>query len=215
VTVSLSRGKQQQQEVGTGMAVKPGPKSNVSQPRARTRQTTPPPTTITSVVKSAYSLDRVFTESTDSKGHYEQIRSVKITPAIEVLIMQAVDDNLDYRNSTQAFVRDAIVHRLHYLHTNPGSTIDRESLAQELIRVEMLAIQAKDKAVEDQCRMLEETTDICIAAENFGVLNSLLDKISENLAEIDYPAGHRRQLEDALDYAFQSMASGRAPRRSR
>lgn len=171
-------------------------------------------TSIATVVKSAYSQDRLYTDSTDSKGHYEQF-AIKVTPPVEALIRQAVDDNLDYRGSVQAFTRDAIIHRLHYLHSNPGSTINPISLSQEILRAEMQAILRADQAVTAQCEMMDEVIQICLTSEDWGALNSLIEKIEFDLENIEFAPGHREQLETSVRAAFHAMKSGRAPRRAK
>lgn len=169
---------------------------------------------IMTVVKSAYSLDRLYTDSTDNKGHYEQF-AMKVTPAVEALMQQAVDDNLDYRGSVQAFTRDAVIHRLHYLHHNVGSTINPISLAQEIMRAEMQATIAADAAVSAQCEMMTQVVDICVGSEDWGTLNSLIEKIEHDLETIDFPPGHREQLHGSIEHALHAMSTGRAPRTSR
>ena len=163
---------------------------------------------LSTIVKSAYSATKLYVDSTDSKGHYEQL-NVKITPTMETLIMQAIDDDQGYSRSRQAFIRDAIVHRLHYLHSNPGSTIDPVVLNREIQVAEMNRIKAADKAVMDQCDLMKEIIDITVENSDWDTLNHRIEEVQAQLESFEYPPGQRIKLQDVVDLAMKSMSEGR------
>lgn len=64
----------------------------------------------------SYSPNKFYTRSTDSKGHREEIR-LKLSPDLADALSIIVQSKAipEYR-TVQDIIRDAIVHRLHYLH---------------------------------------------------------------------------------------------------
>lgn len=63
----------------------------------------------------AYSPDRFYTRATDGKGHAELLH-LKLPPELASALAQIVQSRAipEYR-TVQDLIRDAIVHRLHYL----------------------------------------------------------------------------------------------------
>lgn len=198
-------------------ARKSGPKSNVTaQFRGRQAQsgqssTTRPAPSITTITRSSYSPDKLYTDSTDTKGHYEQI-NVKIPPQLEALIMQALDGNPDYGNSRQAFIRDAIVHRLHYIHTQPGSTIDPMSVSRHLMLAEMRRIQFIDEAIKEQARHFDQMVATCIENDDMVQLSALIDQLDTDLQDQEFTPGHYELLSGCLKNAVVAMQQTRITR---
>lgn len=173
--------------------------------RASTINARSAPSGLSTIVKSVYSPDKLYTEMTDTKGHYEQVNT-KITPSVEAMVMQAVDDNLDYRGSKAAFIRDAIIHRLHYLHNNPGSTIDHNSVQRELHVAAMNLTHRKQRAVVEQCDLMRSTVDVCVRSKDWDSLNTHIEWMQSQLEGHVYPEGQRHMLQTVIDEALTAMS---------
>ena len=64
---------------------------------------------------SSYDVNKLYTQSADPKGHSDVLH-VRIKPWISSKIAELIASRqLDYK-TIQEFVRDALVHRLHYWH---------------------------------------------------------------------------------------------------
>lgn len=191
---------------------KTGPKSNVTPSRTSSQNVNSPQSTIMSVVKASYSRDKLYLDSVDNKGHYEQTH-VKYPPSIEVLMRQAVDDNPGYRGSLQAWMRNAHIHQLKYEADNPGSTIDPAAVAQEIRRMDFERALMKDRGVKEDCSKLLEVAEMCVDTQDYGLLNSFIEKMQEDLANIEYSPGHIQEYEDSISEAMEMMAASRKRRR--
>lgn len=71
-----------------------------------------------------YAPDKFYTRSTDAKGHTRQLR-MSIPPEVMAQVAELIQSRRvpDYK-TIEAFARDAIVHRLHWL----GENLDDEKL---------------------------------------------------------------------------------------
>lgn len=170
--------------------------------------------TVISIVRSNYDPNKLYTDSTDSKGHYEQINT-KLPPSLEALIARAVDDNPGYQRSRQAFVRDAIVHRLHFLHTNPASTIDPVALELYVWRAQMDADLALDQQIKHDVDKFHEVLEICIASRNWSRLNVYIERLQQMLDEQELAPGHHDLISDAVADAMSAMSDATDTRKRR
>ncbi len=161
---------------------------------------------VINITKSSYNADKLYTDSTDAKGHYEQI-NVKVPPSVDALIMQAVDDNPGYNRSRQAFIRDAIVHRLHYVHMSQGSTIDPVVIEQMVFRAQMQSYLAMNEQVTQDATMFREVLAIGVELRDWSSVNQYIEQIQNQLETLTLSEGHRDILEQCVADGLRAMAA--------
>lgn len=97
-----------------------------------------------SVQSHGYKISNFYTRSTDSRGHKESIH-LKVPPEIASTMSQIVQKgSIPQYRTVQDLIRDAIVHRLHYL--NEQHLMDQES--HRLVHAHIL--------ISNQIRMMED-----------------------------------------------------------
>lgn len=155
---------------------------------------------------SQYNLDKYYTASTDSKGHYEQIR-VKITPNMEAMIADIVSQVPDYR-SREDFVRDAMLHRIMYLQTQIANGVqltDENTLRRELHSSEMERYRNSLAAMNDYIKACHDTIEVMTEAHDWRSLEELLSEMEYRAADGSLPDTQRKTLEDTIDYGWTTM----------
>lgn len=169
------------------------------------------------VTKNGYDPSKLYIESTDRNGHYERTQQIKIPPAVEVLIMQAVDGNPGYNKSSQAFIRDAIIHRLAWIDQNPGSNVDSLQLALEVNRNQMSAYLRLCEQIKQDLTMFEQVMQQCEEAEDWSLMNMYIENLQATLdnEDLHISPGHRQQMEQAIEEAMEAMAESTSKRKRR
>lgn len=94
-----------------------------------------------------YSLDQFYVRTTNRHDHSQQV-NVRIPPDVYAMVMELVDP-IPYYSSFQAFIRDAIVHRAHYL-AHEAENLD----VMEWLVLEMAS--AKNEMLEAETAMIEK-----------------------------------------------------------
>lgn len=166
------------------------------------------------VVKSGYDPTKLYIESTDRNGHYEQV-GTKIPPAVEAMIEQAVAGNPGYK-SRAAFVRDAIIHRLAYIEMNPGATIDPLQMRMEIVRHEMQNQMRVHEQIMNDLKMFDQVMEQCLEVQEWSMMNTIIERYQEMLDSLPNMApGHREMIEEAIEDAMEAMskASDKSKRR--
>lgn len=167
--------------------------------------------TLPTVVKVGYSEDKFYTDSTDSKGHYEEIR-VKVPPNMMAIIEKAVE--LYGLDSKQAFMRDSLVHRSHYLANNPNGLLDPAMVEREITMAEYAAIIKADKDVKEQVEQAREAYARCVESEDWTRLNSVIERCQLQIENTPtMPEGHRAMLEAVCDEGWEFIDTHKARQR--
>ena len=186
---------------------------------ARTTPSTTPSLSsqMIAVTKNGYDPSKLYIESTDRNGHYERTQQIKIPPAVEVLIMQAVDGNPGYNKSSQAFIRDAIIHRLAWIDQNPGSNIDSLQLALEVNRNQMSAYLKLCEQITQDLKMFDQVMEQCEAAEDWSLMNMYIENLQATLdnEDLTISPGHREAMQVAVEDAMQAMTDANTKRKRR
>lgn len=167
------------------------------------------------VTKNGYDPNKLYIESTDRNGHYEQMRNLKFPPAVEALIMQAVDGNPGYGKSMQAFIRDAIIHRLAWIDQNPGSNVDSLQLALEVNRNQMSAYLKLCEQIQQDLKMFDQVMEQCTEAEDWSLMNMYIENLQATLdnEDLNISPGHREAMQEAVEDAMQAMADANTRRK--
>jgi len=156
---------------------------------------------------AAYDRDAIYSHSTDSKGHYEQAR-VKITPSMEAEIAELVASKLRGYRTVEDFIRNAIVHQLHYEMTNvwpqAASVITAEMRQSELNRD-----QARIDSWAITINSTMEVGEALLAAGALEELGSLLTRYDQDFENQDLPIVKRNELVDVLDTLHDRLKRAR------
>lgn len=119
----------------------------------------------------SYALDKFYTRSTDAKGHTRQLR-MSIPPEVMAQIAELIQSHRvpDYK-TIEAFARDAIIHRLHWL----GENLDDSKLKA---------------AVQEQAAWAAAHTLEMNLEANVAHVDSLRDRIKKAIQHKDWYALH-------------------------
>lgn len=107
----------------------------------------------------AYSQNKFYTKATDGRGHSENVQ-VKLSPNIIGALSSIVQSKgiPEYR-TIQDIIRDAVVHRLHYLYSS-GVVHGVNSLVRwEIAIQEMLEYQQRAMAFETVVKQAVQTAN--------------------------------------------------------
>lgn len=157
---------------------------------------------------TGYDRDEIYAHSTDTKGHYEVLRT-KVTPSIEAEIAELVASKVrtGYR-TVEDFIRNAIVHQLHYEMTTvrPGldPVITAEMRMSQLNRYNAL-LQSWDSTVKATI----ETGEALLAAGALEELGTLLTQYDQDFENQDLPIVKRKELEEVLENLHDRLKRAR------
>lgn len=144
-----------------------------------------------------YHRGEIYAHSTDGKGHYESVR-VKITPSVEAEIAQLVASRIrDYR-TVEDFVRNSIIHQLHYeistVWPQGLNILDAETMRSDINRRQAQIDTWRERIV--QVSNLGEQYLNIGALEEMGVF---LTQYDQDFMNTDMPEVLRQELEAVLD----------------
>lgn len=162
--------------------------------------------------KSVYDVNKCYTNSTDSKGHYERSR-LKMTPSLQAMIEKVVMEVPDY-DSVEDFLRDSALHRLMHYQNN-GITSNESDMKRELHSSEMARMRARMEAQEGYVESCKQTVDMALEAQDWAQLADIISEMEDQAQTGMYPTGIHNKLTDAIEDAWQRMASGRSSRADR
>lgn len=130
----------------------------------------------------SYDVTTYYTRSTDGRGHYEQLRNVKISSSLHAVLSQMIHERAipEYRSIADV-IRDSLIHRMHYVKAN----FDRLStpINAEIVLGEMHVRQARNQqrqevidAYEDQLRQFEKDEDWQAIVDGVDAMGTLVDE---------------------------------------
>ena len=171
---------------GTVSPIEPAKRRRKLRDRSATRETYDP-TSAGDV--AGYGQDKFYVASTNGHDHSEQVR-VKVPPGVAAAMGAAIESWPIY-SSRNDFVRDAIVHRLHWLNEQSAIPEIREYLLFETS--ERLFNDRKLRTQRFQ-KMLDEAAEALIAAreaqDQFEIAN-LVEHLDTLADDLDAPWGDR------------------------
>lgn len=146
-----------------------------------------------------YSPDKIYSASTDGRGHYEQVR-VKLPPSIEHLISQVTGEHDEFRGR-EDFIRNAIFHALHRWITEAPNPEPRllAALQAEQARAEMEMLQRFNEAHEEAILRASDAINDLLSAKDWDELNELVEMLDTFAADDTIPAGFRARYEQVAD----------------
>jgi len=127
-----------------------------------------------------YSLDEFYTRATNQHDHSRSIR-VHLPPDLSGRIAKVVEDVPLYRN-TSDLIRDAIVHRLHYLdESGYDLKLIRDAQAMEMVMSRMEAQVERNKIQEQMIVNLKESIAQARALNQMEYLEDLKEQVMDLL----------------------------------
>lgn len=136
----------------------------------------------------SYSLDEVYSRSTDGRGHSANLGQVKVSPEMAGEIGALVASGVipEYRTA-QDFVRDAVVHRLAY-----WAEKQKNGDLQRRVTIEaMMARRDRQKAeIDNMTGLLEKTENTLWAArtaEDWAMLEAIVAEAEGDIELVHEP----------------------------
>lgn len=116
-----------------------------------------------------YSIDQFYCESTDGRGHSDNHR-VRMKPQLSGEIGALVASGVIPEYSTpSSFIRDAVVHRLHWLSENLDNPVLRARLAEVVRRAAIEETTSRYiRLVDEFEQFITQTREVCERALRFG-----------------------------------------------
>lgn len=158
-----------------------------------------------------YDVSRFYTRATDGQGHKESIH-VKIPPYIARLMAELVESGAvpAYRTSGD-IVRDALVHRLHWLDEQGYLRGSRE--ARTLLRLQVAMQQRLDQEHNHQTylRQIEQTAATArslalMGPEGVEQARSMVEQMLEAVAAVDDSPFWRERYRQALEEILKELS---------
>lgn len=161
---------------------------------------------------SVYAPEKFYTNSTDTKGHYERVRC-KVTPSLQALCEQIVAVCPDYA-SVEDMIRDALTHRVMWLRAN-GLPMDEQAVKREAHQAEMARMRAIASAQETYIDECTTTIDIACENHNWAQLEDVLSEMESQVATGGYPPVIAERLSATIAYGWSTMKSELSSRQMR
>lgn len=162
-----------------------------------------------------YDPDKVYSASTDGRGHYEQVR-VKITPGIDHLISEVTGENDEFR-SREDFIRNAVFHALHRWITDAPEPDPRllSALKAEQARAHMEMMERFNKAHEEALEGAADAINRCLDSRDWDEMVELAEMLDDYAVDENIPPGFRVRYEQAADDARAALAKELKARKRR
>jgi len=158
------------------------------------------------VLKGAgYNIDDVYSHSTDDKGHYERVR-VKLSPALEAMLAEIVTHDPRYR-TIEDVIRDALVHRVHYLRTLAPAI--PPMVTHEMMTSRLNKEQLNIEMWENVIRALKTTCEAYLQAGALEELGNLLTQYDQDFHEWQLPILLEREARNTLDEYHDKLKRSR------
>lgn len=150
------------------------------------------------VARNGYSPTKLYTASSDTRGHHEELR-FKVPPGLLELLVTYSENNPGLDTKYDA-ARNCIVHWLKYMSDDPSSHIPPDLMQHEIRMTEMDRILRLDRAVDDEVAKAREVFEKCVANQAWTTLNNTIESIQEQI-EIseDLEPGHINKLEAVIE----------------
>jgi hypothetical protein len=142
-----------------------------------------------------YSADRFYVDATDGRGHSEKVHAA-LPPGIHSQLGALIAGRTVPTYRTMAdFVRDAIIHRLHWMDENYEIT---EELQDELTRIRSLDKLMVEQKRDNELQLLIEGYRGRLNGANAAEKSAIRERISSDLNEMKMPSRYRTSLEELL-----------------
>lgn len=173
------------------------------------------------VVGNNYSPASFYTQARNSSGLTERFHQ-SLSPALfDIASRVAGDNGLPY-GSIQALVRDALVHRLHWLEQNATDPVLVEALAEwrrlEEVDHQMQTYARMTENIERLTESLRATCESAVKGGDWHALWWMLDEIEETWENVREPfrstaltilAYYRGEIPEEVDTECRLRAQGR------
>lgn len=146
----------------------------------------------------SYDPDAVYCESTDSKGHYEQLR-IKLTPRLMNIIGEIVSDNDEFR-TVHDFLRDAMLHQAHRWVTQRPPVNERltRRIEAEAHAAQMDAILEEAKTMDRDIQTTHQVVMQAIADLDWYLVAEETHRVEELSVDQSLAPGIRDKYEQLL-----------------
>lgn len=123
-----------------------------------------------------YSPERFYVRSTDGHGHDTTI-TVKISPALMGQLQHIIQSRQvpDYRTNADV-VRDALIHRMRWLHDNMSSVVNLADLEVEQRQAELDRVATQRDAWNHYLQTLDEQLTDLIRNREFDEAEWIMDQ---------------------------------------
>lgn len=153
-----------------------------------------------------YDIDKVYSHSTDGKGHYERMRT-KITPTMEAQLSEMVaSKQFDYR-TVEDFVRDACVHRLHYLSTQQPRMTD--VVTHEMMLADIMRERMEIERWSEIIKLVTETGETMLANGALEELGDILTRYDQDFTNWRLPIVKQYEMRELLDTLHDRLKRAR------
>lgn len=126
------------------------------------------------VDERGYRADRFYTNSTDKNGHGEKM-SFRLPQGIDSQIHAAVREIPEYA-STQAFIRDALLHRLEYIQKHYQlSDNARRFVELERIQADMERMTSEIETMTNAVERMKLGLETAYASRDWGLMKEAMD----------------------------------------
>lgn len=156
---------------------------------------------------NTYDITEVYSHSSDDKGHSDSVR-VKFPTMVEPIIHEVMNTDPRYK-SVHDFVRDAVMHRLHYYSINGVPDIEEDLAFQRLsVATARMAERSRGWAM-----LVEQVKLAGEAMLKDGDLIGLGDFLAVNYTDEEMeklPHGKRREVERIFEELHQRLTTTKA-----
>lgn len=147
---------------------------------------------------ATYDRDSIYAVSTDRQGHYERV-SVKVQPAIEAEIAQLVAAKVRDYKTREDFIRNAIIHQLHYEYMQGSAPMAGPVLTAEMMQTTVGRYQKLVETWEATIRNFADTGEALLNAGATEELGELLTKYDQDFVDTDLPVVKQQELQEVFD----------------
>lgn len=142
---------------------------------------------------SGYNEDDFYTRSTDGHGHQRHVR-VNFPPSVVGQIAEIIQSGrIGAYKTSQDFIRDAVVHRLHYLNEELlNDPRLKRALTAEVRKSRMQAITAEQNELAGLVEACREAIMTAVRSEDWVAFQEAIDQAEQQGEEVREP--YRSQI---------------------
>ncbi|GIV04083.1 MAG: hypothetical protein KatS3mg015_2913 [Fimbriimonadales bacterium] len=133
-----------------------------------------------------YSPNKFYTRAVDKQGHKETLH-VPVPPAIYAAVSELIASRkFPALRTPQDFVRDAIIHRLHYLSTMAGGDYD-DIVARETFLADVQRLKSEATELEQLLLQTEELLKIAQSTADDQLFDTAIEHAMDRADSIREP----------------------------